>query len=305
MKNNKKRLIQLVIALVLTLSVGTSVFALTGNGGWITDSFLSGGDSNVKYEKPSIGDIAQDGAYPEAEKSESSILAQPKEWYEYIIYSNSPVETIALSNRKRVKVYDPYDYSYGLVMEISDIVNNPNLTFGKDYSQLGWSSADSYDFSYTTAGSYTWSNEISIDLGFEEEIKFFDTFSMKMSQTIGVSTSESFSISGSQTVGVSYNAVYFNEEGAPLQWTVVGYTVYLPIFVEVEELVNGEWVKSDEAYCVMKTLEGHCRAFIRNGTAYCEHWATGEPVTWDNFWDQFFTKESIVEAWQNKLIPNN
>ena len=45
--------------------------------------------------------------------------------------------------------------------------------------------------------------------------------------------------------------------------------------------------------------------WLQNNVAYYEHWGTGEPVTWDEFWSQFFTEEKLIEAYKNKLYPDN
>lgn len=120
-----------------------------------------------------------------------------------------------------------------------------------------------------------------------------------------VSTSTSWSTEESTTVTRTFDAAYFNESGSPLQWKIVQYEVQMPMKFDLQCLINGEWVTTDSDYCVLTTLQGTCRAWMQNTQAYIEHWGTGEPVTWDAFWSSFFTKESLLAAYQNKLYPSN
>lgn len=121
--------------------------------------------------------------------------------------------------------------------------------------------------------------------------------------TKNISTSISFN--NSTTVSKTYDAAYFNDRGSPLQWKIIKYNVKMPMKVQVEYLVDGEWIHSESDYCMLNTIQGTCRAWLENGVAYYEHWGTGEPVTWDEFWGQFFTEESLIAAYQNKLYPDN
>ena len=97
---------------------------------------------------------------------------------------------------------------------------------------------------------------------------------------------------------------YFNSDGVPLQWKIIKYTVMMPMMYQVEFLIDDEWVINDYNYCLLTTIQGTCRAWLENNTAYYEHWGTGEKVTWDEFWSQFFTKEELVQAYQNRLYPD-
>jgi len=118
------------------------------------------------------------------------------------------------------------------------------------------------------------------------------------------SNSQSWSTSNSTTISKTYNASYFNASGSPLQWKIVKYTVTMPMYYKVQYLVDDIWITSESAYCLLTTIQGTCRSWIQNNTAYYEHWGTGEPVTWNEFWGKFFTKESLVAAYKNKLYPN-
>ena len=118
-------------------------------------------------------------------------------------------------------------------------------------------------------------------------------------------TNTSWSSEELKTVSQVYNAAYFNEAGSPLQWKIIRYTVYMPMKYELQCKVNGEWVTTDYDYCTLTTMQGTCRAFMKNGNPYYEHWGTGEAVLWNDFWDGFFTEQSLLEAYKNKLYPDN
>lgn len=129
----------------------------------------------------------------------------------------------------------------------------------------------------------------------------------RTSQATGYASNSSVSLStdNSTTITKTYDAGYFNASGAPLQWKIVKYTVKMPMYYQVEYLIDGEWIFGDSNYCTINTIQGTCRAWLQNNVAYYEHWGTGEPVTWDEFWSQFFTEEKLIEAYKNKLYPDN
>lgn len=119
------------------------------------------------------------------------------------------------------------------------------------------------------------------------------------------SSSVSISFDEGRTITKTYDAAYFNDKGSPLQWKIVEYTVKMPMYYQLEYLIDGEWIFGDSNYCTINTIQGTCRAWLQNNVAYYEHWGTGEPVTWDEFWSQFFTEEKLIEAYKNKLYPDN
>lgn len=133
-----------------------------------------------------------------------------------------------------------------------------------------------------------------------------NTISDRTTKATGHTTNSvvSLSTNNSTTVTKTYDAGYFNDHGAPLQWKIIKYTVKMPMFYQVEYLVDGEWIYGKSNYCTINTIQGTCRAWLENNVAYYEHWGTGEPVTWDEFWGQFFTEESLVAAYKNKLYPD-
>ncbi len=108
----------------------------------------------------------------------------------------------------------------------------------------------------------------------------------------------------STTYTKTYDAVHFNEKGTPYQWKIIKYTVKVPMFYQIEYLIDGEWIYGDSNYCTINTIQGTCRAWLQNNVAYYEHWGTGEPVTWDEFWSQFFTEDQLVAAYKNRLYPD-
>jgi len=128
----------------------------------------------------------------------------------------------------------------------------------------------------------------------------------RTTQVTGYNTNSCVTLetNNSTTVTKTYDAAYFNAGGSPLQWKIIQYTVKMPMKYQVEYLVDGEWIFGDYNYCLLNTIQGTCRAWLQNNVAYYEHWGTGEAVTWNEFWSQFFTEESLIQAYQNKLYPD-
>ena len=79
----------------------------------------------------------------------------------------------------------------------------------------------------------------------------------------------------------------------------------MPMKYQVEYLVDNEWVFGGFNYCLLTTIQGTTRSWIQNNVVYYEHWGTGEAVTWDEFWNQFFTEERLIAAYRNRLYPDN
>lgn len=153
---------------------------------------------------------------------------------------------------------------------------------------------------------YTLSNdEVKVETG-AQTTTITNTIADRTTEATGYSSNSTVSLetNNSTTITKTYDAGYFNAAGAPLQWKIVKYTVCMPMKYQVEYLVDDEWIHGDYNYCLLNTIQGTCRAWLQNNVAYYEHWGTGEPVTWDEFWSQFFTKESLMQAYQNKLYPD-
>ena len=304
MKSKKKKIIAIVATVtVLSMLFTTVTVAALSNGG-ISNLWdkAENKDGIVKYEKPSVGDIAQDGAYPDEIKSNSSANAKEKEWYEYITYSKTPIEEVQIGNKKMV-FYDPYDYNYGMIMEIS----NPENNFGDYYDPEGYTTANEISVSYSVSKSHSWSSDFSFEFGVEEEAEagvMFAKVAMKFSQNIGVSHTQSGSNDSSASKDVTYNALYFNAYGTPYRWRIVKYTVLLPIYCEIQTLVNNKWVVTETNYCLLTTVQGTCREWINN-VAYIEDWRTGEAVQVENFWKEFFSEDALKSAYKNQMIPTN
>lgn len=318
--SSKRRKLVVIISIISAFSIlfGTVVVAAAWSEGGISELWnsLTNKDGVVKYEKPSVGEIAQDGAYPDEVKSNSSANAREKEWYEYITYSKTPIGEVKDGNQKIV-FYDPYDYNYGMIMEISN-------TKSDSYIHDGYATANEISVSYSVSQSHSWSSSLSVDLGFE---KSFETkveasvgasafgaeasatvgtsVGMKFSQNVGVSHIQSGSNDSSEATNLTFNAVHFNANGSPYNWRIVKYTVHLPLYCEVQKLVDGKWVVTDSTYCLLATVRGTCREWIENGVAFVEDWRTGEPVQVENFWKKFFTKEALIDAYVNQMIPKN
>lgn len=137
--------------------------------------------------------------------------------------------------------------------------------------------------------------------------KTTSTIADRIAKATGSSTSADITIStdNSTTITKTYDAAYFNASGSPLQWKIIHYKVMMPMRYQMEYLIDGEWVFCEYNYCLLTTVQGTCRSWLQNNVAYYEHWGTGEPVTWDEFWNQFFTKENLIKAYQSKLYPEN
>lgn len=305
--SSKRRKFVVIISIISAFSIlfGTVVAAAAWSEGGISELWnsLTNKDGVVKYEKPSVGEIAQDGAYPNEVKSNSSANAQEKEWYEYITYSKTPIGEVQDGNTKYV-FYDPYDYNYGMIMKTS----NPENDFGDYYDgEEGYTTANEISVSYSKSKSTSWSKGWSFELGFGEEITV-DTFvadtKVKFSRNLGWSDGSSGSNDSSVSKDITYNALYFDADGTPYCWRIVKYTVYLPLYCEAQRLVNGEWVVIENNYCLIATVQGTCREWI-NKVAYIEDWRTGEHIQVENFWKEFFTEDALIAAYEEEMIPIN
>lgn len=128
----------------------------------------------------------------------------------------------------------------------------------------------------------------------------------RFSRTYGLSHTENKSntYSKSETRSYTFNATYFNQYGSPLQWKVIMYQVYLPIKVNMQKKINGEWYTVDTAYCKLKMLNGFSRSYIKDNKTYAEDWGTGEPILWEEFEKSFLTPEKLIDAYKSKLLPN-
>ena len=303
--NSKKRRIVVIVSIISLISIllGSVAAAALADGGVATLwNNITGKTNAVKYEKPSIGDIAQDGVYPDEIESGASANAKEKEWYEYVTYSKTPIKEVVDGNQKIV-FYDPYDYSYGAVMEIS----NPKSNFGSLYDPEGYTTANEISVSYSHTDTHSWGESWNRNWGLEEEIggkiKVVE-LKVKAQQSWGFSGGDEWSDDDSAEKSVTYNALYFNSYGTPYRWRIVKYTVYLPLYCEIQTLVGGEWVVAETNYCLVATVQGTCREWIDN-VAYIEDWRTGEPVQVEEFWKEFFDKDSLINAYKKEMIPKN
>lgn len=141
----------------------------------------------------------------------------------------------------------------------------------------------------------------------DSETTGWSTVADRITTSTGItnSTSKSWTISDSKTVTRTFHAAYFNENGAPLQWKVVQYSVYMPMKFELQSRIDGDWISTDSSYCLLRTIQGTSRAYLKNTQTYVEDWGTGEPVVWNDFWNRFFTEDSLMEAYNQKLYPEN
>jgi hypothetical protein len=334
--SSKKRKIVLIVSIISVLSVLFVTIAATAlSKGGISDLWNNAAnkDGVVKYEKPSVGDIAQDGAYPDEVKSNVSPNAQEKEWYEYIVYSKKSIGEHILDKNTKAVFYDPYDYTYGMVMEIKDTIQGPSyeidgdldlnsideklmfwqkndLDPGKEIAST-WSTANFQTISFSFSESCSVTNSASLDFTIGEEIKFAAgalfanaESNTKFELTTGGSSSISKDYSAAAAITQEFNAVHFDSNGTPYPWRVVSYVVKIPLYCEIQTLCNGEWIVQDTLYCLLSTVQGTCRQWYNNG-AFIEDWKTGAAITVDDFWKGFFTKKGLEAAYQEKLLPQS
>lgn len=194
-----------------------------------------------------------------------------------------------------------------------EVTGSQELTIG---SNQNWESSTSkstttvegtgkeHDGNKAVGYSISTDTEIVHDTGHTETIT--ETIADRTTEITGYTSNSQITLSttNSTTITKTYDAAYFNASGSPLQWKIVKYTVVMPMKYQVEYRVDNEWVFGGYNYCLLTTVQGTCRAWLQNNVAYYEHWGTGEPVTWNEFWSQFFTEEKLIEAYQNKLYPD-
>jgi len=303
MKRSRKLRTALLAVLVLAL-VGGSTLAVAAAGGWLPASWTGSENSDMKYEKPSLNEVANEGVAPAPMEPDASALSTDKPWYEYITYSAEAVGEYEVDNIK-YKYYDPYDYSYGLIMDIKD-TNVATTGTGRDTIPCPFSSANevSVTWSASTANHFDHSIEVSADpeYGFETDGMIKHHFTI----TAHVGYSHEWGVEYEEGVELSqtFSAVHYNSKGAPYQWKVVNYVVSLPICVEVyKKSPEGEYILDRTTYMLVPTVQGACREYIINGVVYIEDWRTGEGVPLDDFWDEFMTPDKIKEHYTKNMLP--
>ena len=74
--------------------------------------------NSSKYESPDINELMGVGEEPEDISVSAGATFQEKEWYEYIIYSDSAVCSYRLSDDSRLVFYDPYTYTNAMLMDV-------------------------------------------------------------------------------------------------------------------------------------------------------------------------------------------
>ena len=182
---------------------------------------------------------------------------------------------------------------------LSETVNSnvtASATVGETHDEARSHSADT-----TNARSSNSSQSTSTDSS-----KTWSTVSDRITASTGTATSVSnqVSTSDSKSITRTFNAAYFNSSGAPLQWRIAQYTVYMPLYYEEMYFINGEWVMVDNGYCKLATIQGTCRSWMEDGQAYYEHWGTGEKVLQKEFWQGFFSTDDLVQAYEERLYPD-
>lgn len=165
-----------------------------------------------------------------------------------------------------------------------------------------WSVTEGEDIKTST----TYTGEDTVTNNTKSETKGWTELSDRITKTLGSdrSTSTSWSETESTTVTKTYAATHFASDGVtPLPWAIVHYTVEMPMKCSMQYKYEGEWITIGTTYCMLTTVKGTCRAWIENGQVYYEDWGSGEPVVATDFWSQFMTKESLMQAYQEKLYP--
>ena len=302
-----KNLRAVLVTVLAVVIVASSVLAVAAAGGWLPSAW-GAKSTTVKYEKPSLNEVAGEGVEPEPLAPDESAISTDKQWYEYITYSVEPLEEQKVNARTLLKYYDPYDYNYGTIMEIDDT----NVATYKGEEKLtipcAFSSANELSVSWSTykAEGTEWAVDVGLDFeqGWEygAGVKATTGFTIHAGYTHSGSKETEYGVEMSQT----FSAVHCNSNGVPYQWKVVHYTVYLPLKVEIYKLdAKGEYILTDTKYMQLPTVQGTCREYIMNGVTYIEDWRTGDGVPLDDFWDDFMTPKKLTAAYKDKLLPNS
>ena len=196
-----------------------------------------------------------------------------------------------------------------VIAEVLDCINSgTERTYNNG---IGWNTktveGDKTGVDGGTRTGYTVSENTTTTTTGPTSTKVENIIADRVTKAVGnsVTTSVALTSNNSTTVSKTYDASHFNANGSPLQWKVIKYTVQMPMKYQVEYQVDDEWVFGDTSYCLLTTIQGTTRSWLQNNVAYYEHWGTGEAVTWDEFWNQFFTPEKLIQAYQTRLYPDN
>jgi len=263
-------------------------------------------------------EVAQGDDVSESESEDSQVVTKVEGRIYNYNYGNSGDTTQSQQKLSKEQLWDPTTFNEGTVT--IQVEANASLT------DLGVSTTETTSFKWNgdtvtkqgTVADYEGEKWNTHDRGYTEDkstttattsggdTTVRTTIANRFASACGSSSSSSISLStdNSTTITKTYDAGYFNSSGAPLQWKIIQYTVIMPMKYQIEYLVDGEWVFGDYSYCLLTTVQGTCRAWMQNNVAYYEHWGTGEPVTWNEFWSQFFTEESLIAAYESKLYPD-
>lgn len=303
-----KKLRAVLVTVLAVVIVASSVLAVAAAGGWLPSAW-GAKSTTVKYEKPTMNEVAGEGVEPEAMEPETSAISTEKEWYEYITYSAEPLEEVSDGKKTKIKFYDPYDYNYGTIMEISDT----NVATYKGEEKLtipcAFSSANELSVTWSTSkveGS-EWASEIGGEFqqSWEYGVGLVGTtsttgFSIQIGHTQAGSKETEQGVELSQT----FSAVHCNASGVPYQWKVVKYTVYMPFKVEIHKTDSkGQYFLDETRFILVPTVQGTCREYIMNGVTYIEDWRTGDGMPLDDFWDDFMTPAKLKKLYNTKLMP--
>ena len=312
MKQAKRPGRALIIVICVIAVISSSVLALAATGIWQPFSWL-GGDSTPEYEKPDLNNVAQEGIAPDPMTPAEDAISTDKPWYEFITYSAKEIHSyIVKGNKKNSDVkyvfYDPYDYNFGLTMEIDDTNVFDSSVPGKDLVMpCPFSSANQVDVSWSSSRGREYNEEISVgvEASFGTEYSALGlTVKTEIQGQFGFTFTATQSSEWGMEMSQSFSAVHFNSNGVPYQWKVVHYTVYMPLKVEVyKQNKKGEFVLESTTYCAIPTVEGTCREYIVNGVVYIEDWRTGEGIPLDEFWEDFMTESDLKKAYEGKLLP--
>ncbi|MCL2151992.1 MAG: hypothetical protein FWH57_03375 [Oscillospiraceae bacterium] len=185
------------------------------------------------------------------------------------------------------------------------------ITAGLDVgSHQDWTQSDAVTTinSLTSVQMENRSGELTISDGVELTFGSSSSIAQGVARATAQTTAQTqeWSTGTSTTISYTYNATYFNSAGSPLPWRLVNYAVFMPLKYEYQYRINGnEWVTVYTDYCLLTTMQGTCRNWMNDNVSYIEHWGTGRPVVWSEFWKGFFTPSTLAETYQNKLYPTN
>ncbi len=276
------------------------------NVGWSTaNSITFTHEFSKSFSTDSSSSTSTDSSLEHAEgpdmeysKTDSASLSTSKSVHETFSISAEASATVGTEASSQTTA--------GITME--EAIEEFGVKIGSTQSvseTIGISATASATVSESVYDETGWEESINSDIS-ASETSGWSTVADRITMSTGSSTTTSTGWSSTESTSISrtFEAAYFNADGAPLTWTVASYTVKMPMKAVMQQKIGGKWVTIDTDYVLLTTISGTCRAWIENGTIMYEHWGTGEPVADADFWSGYFTGDNLAAAYKTKLYPN-